>query len=321
MTITDTYTSEFWPTATTEATVPFREGFTWYRVSGDLSSGMTPLVVLHGGPGCTHDYLLRVAALSDAKWGSRPVIHYDQIGNGRSSHHPQKGVDFWTPQLFLAELDNLLEHLKIADSYDLLGQSWGGMLAAEHAVLRPAGLNRLVIADSPASMPLWLAAAAELRAALPTGVNDTLLAHEAAGTTASSEYVAAVQVFNDRHVCRVVPNPPEVAASMAAIDLDPTVYQTMNGPSEFHVVGSLKDWSVVDRLPQISVPTLVISGYYDEATPATVQPYLDQIPDARPWVFAESAHLPHVEETESYLRVVASFLTGELMPTVVAVAE
>ncbi|MCU1575778.1 MAG: laaA [Leifsonia sp.] len=299
-----------WPTATTEGTVSFDDGFTWYRVTGDLSGGAIPLVVLHGGPGCTHDYLLRLAALSEPERGGRPVVHYDQIGNGRSSHHPDRGISYWTPQLFLDELDNLLDHLGISASYDLLGQSWGGMLAAEHAVRRPAGLNRLVIADSPASMPLWLAAAAELRAGLPAGVDDTLRAHEAAGTTESPEYVDAVQVFYDLHVCRVVPNPPEVTRSLKAIEEDPTVYHMMNGPSEFHVVGSLKDWSIIDRLPQVEAPTLVVSGFFDEATPATVRPYVEQIPDVRQVVFAESAHMPHVEETERYLRAVSSFLGG-----------
>jgi L-proline amide hydrolase len=296
--------------ADVENTVPFDEGYTWYRITGDLASGITPLVVAHGGPGCTHDYLLRLTGLADPVFGARPVIHYDQIGNGRSSHHPGKGESYWTVELFLRELDNLLTHLGIADSYHLLGQSWGGMLSAEHAVRRPAGLQRLVIADSPASMTLWLDAAAGLRAQLPPGVDDILRSHEEAGTTDSPEYVAAEKAFYDRHVCRVVPNPPEVQASFDAMDLDHTVYNTMNGPSEFHVIGTIRDWTIVDRVPLISVPTLVISGYYDEATPATVRPYVDGIPDARWRVFAESSHMPHVEETDRYLRVVSAFLDG-----------
>jgi L-proline amide hydrolase len=298
------------PDADLVGTVPFSEGHTWFRVTGDLSSDLTPLVVLHGGPGCTHDYLLRVAELADRSLGGRPVIHYDQIGGGLSSHHPEKGEDFWTVELFLSELDNLLTHLGIT-TYHLLGQSWGGMLAAEHAVLRPSGLQRLVVADSPASMESWLAAAAELRAELPPGVDDALTRHEAAGTTDSAEYLAAVQVFYDLHVCRVVPNPPEVVATFVALEEDPTVYLTMNGPSEFHVVGTIKDWTIVDRLPQVAVPTLVISGKYDEATPETVKPYIDLIPDSRWRLFAESSHMPQVEETERFLRVVSAFLAGD----------
>ena len=130
-----------------------------------------------------------------------------------------------------------------------------------------------------------------------------MLAHEAAGTTSSAEYQAAVRVFYDRHVCRVNPWPDEVARTFAAIEADPTVYFTMNGPSEFHVVGTIKDWTIIDRLDRIEVPMLLISGRYDEATPATVQPYADRIKDVRWKIFENSSHMPHVEETERCLEV------------------
>jgi L-proline amide hydrolase len=289
--------------AFTEGTVSFRGYQTWYRLTGEFGDHV-PLVVLHGGPGATHDYVLRVAGLADT---GRAVVHYDQLGNGRSTHLPDVAPDFWTVELFLAELDNLLAALGIADRYALLGQSWGGMLAAEHAVRRPAGLRGLVIADSPASMPLWSAAAAALRAELPPAVDETLRRHEAAGTTDTDEYSDAVKVFYDRHLCRV-PWPPEVNATFDALDEDPTVYHTMNGPSEFHVIGSLRDWSIVDRVAAIDVPTLLISGRYDEATPETVQPFYDGIPDVRWEVFEESSHMPHVEETERFLATVDDFL-------------
>ncbi|MCW2810211.1 MAG: alpha/beta hydrolase, partial [Friedmanniella sp.] len=200
--------------------------------------------------------------------------------------------------------------LGIADRFHLLGQSWGGMLGPEVVLADASGIRSLTICDSPASMPLWLEAAGELRAQLEPEVQATLTEHEAAGTTDSAAYQAAVQVFYARHVCRVDPVPPEVTASFAQIDAEPTVYHTMNGPSEFHVVGSLKDWTVVDRLDQISVPTLVVAGRYDEATPRTWQPFLDRIPDVRSHVFAESSHMPHVEEPEAFTAVVGDFLAA-----------
>jgi L-proline amide hydrolase len=300
------------PTRT--GTAPFRGCETWYRITGDPDARLTPLVVLHGGPGASHDYLLRLTALADR---GRPVIHYDQIGTGNSTHRPDAPADFWTVQLFLDELDNLLDHLGIAGAYHVLGQSWGGMLAAEHAVRRPAGLRSLIIADSPASMELWLAEANRLRAMLPPDVQATLLAHEAAGTTDDPAYHEAEQVYNERHLCRVVPMPPEVQASFRVMEDDPTVYHTMNGPSEFHVIGSLKDWSIIDRLHRIDVPTLLISGRHDEATEATVQPYAEHIPDARWSIFPDSSHMPHVEEEESYMNLVASFLFDHDAPVAV----
>jgi L-proline amide hydrolase len=290
---------------TTTGSVEFGDRQTWYRITGDLGSGVTPLVVAHGGPGGTHDYLLTIA---DIAREGRPVVHYDQVGNGRSTHLRDRGADFWTVDLFVAELRNLVDKLGIGGGYHLLGQSWGGMLGAEHAIRRPTGLRSLIISDSPASMPLWLSAAAALRAELPSDVQETLTRHESLGSTDSSEYAAAMEVFYDRHVCRVLPRPDELARTFAAIADDPTVYYTMNGPSEFHVIGTLKEWSVVDTAHRIQVPTLLISGRFDEATPATVQPFADAIPDVRWHIFEHSSHVPHIEERDEYMALVQEFL-------------
>lgn len=293
------------PEPTSEGTVPFHHWRTWYRVTGALDSSVPPLVILHGGPGAAHNYTLRIARLAER---GRPVIHYDQLGVGRSTHLPDRGVDFWTVDLFLEELENLLDRLGIAGSYHLLGQSWGGMLGAEHAVLQPPGLCGLVLANSPASDQLWIAETARLRATLPRDVQDALDRHEADGTTDHPDYKAAVRVYNEHFVCRVVPTPAEVLASDAATEADPTVYHTMNGPSEFHVIGSLKDWTVIDRAPKITAPTLLINGRYDEATDATMQPFADLIPNVRWETFQHSSHMPHIEEEERYLTVVGDFL-------------
>ena len=290
---------------TTEGFAPFRGHQTWYRVTGEIGQGKAPLVVLHGGPGASHDYVDRIKLIANQ---GRAVIHYDQLGCGKSTHLKDKGVDFWTVQLFLDELENLKSHLGIADAYHVLGQSWGGMLGAEHAVTQPKGLKSLTISDSPASMELWVQEANKLRDQLPPDVQKTLLEHEAAGTTTSTEYTTAMMVFYARHVCRVQPMPPEVTRSFAQIEADPTVYFTMNGPSEFHVIGSLKTWSIIDRLHKIEVPTFLISGKYDEATSATVQPFKDNIKDVRWQIFENSSHMPHVEETELYMKSVGAFL-------------
>lgn len=291
--------------ASTKGTVPFGEFRTWYRVTGELSPGTTALVVLHGGPGSTHDYLTNLAAF--AEYGV-PVVHYDQLGNGGSTHLRDRPAGFWTVELFLAELENLVRHLGIADNYVLFGHSWGGLLAAKHASTRPPGLRGLIIADAPASYPLWLKEMAVLRAALPAGVDDTLRRHEQAGTTDSDEYHAATKVFYDRHLCRLNPWPREYQASFYELYNDPTVYFTMNGPSEFHVVGSLRDWGVTDCVAAIAVPTLLVTGRHDEATPATVLPYRELIPDVRWEVFDSSSHVPHLEEPDRFREVVGEYL-------------
>lgn len=148
---------------------------------------------------------------------------------------------------------------------------------------------------------------ADLREGLPDETQEVLRRHEAERTTESAEYSEAMEAFYRRHVCRMDPWPVGLEVTLAAIDADPTVYHTMNGPSEFHVLGSLRAWSIVDRLPAIDVPTLVISGRYDEATPETVRPIAEQIRDSKWVVFEESSHMPHVEESERFFSVITQF--------------
>lgn len=286
----------------TEGHVRFRGHRTWYKVVGELRAA-TPLLVLHGGPGAAHDYLEPIEGLAATGCA---VVFYDQLGCGKSDQPHDPGL--WTIELFLEELATVraalqLEHLHI------LGQSWGGMLAMEYALLQPFGVESLIVADSPADMEQWVAEANRLRAELPPEVEAVLRKHEAAGTTASPEYEEAVMVFYRRHLCRVDPMPECVQRTFAQLEANPEVYHTMNGPSEFHCIGKLKDWSIVGRLGEITVPTLILSGKYDEATPAIAETVHRGIPGSEWVLFEESSHMPHVEETERYLEVVAGWMT------------
>jgi L-proline amide hydrolase len=280
---------------------------TWYRVTGDVRLGASPapLVVLHGGPGATHDYLL---SLADLAADGRAVIHYDQLGNGRSSHFPDRGAEFWTVDLFVRELHNLVDALGIGDRHHVLGQSWGGFLAQEYALTHPPGLRSVVLANTAASFPDFVAEANRLRADLPPDVEATLRRHEEAGTTGDPEYAEACEVFYARHVCRLDPWPEEVVEAFGWIDRDPTVYHTMNGPSEFHVVGSIRDWESKGRLGSIDVPALLVSGRHDEATPALQEALQRGIRNSEWIVFEESSHMPHLEERDRYMQVVGNWL-------------
>ena len=289
-----------------EGTLEWDAGKTWYRVVGDGKK--PPLVLLHGGPGAPHDYLEPLARLADET--GRACVFYDQIGCGRSQHMPDAPREFWTVELFCRELESLIEHLGIGESYHVLGQSWGGMLGMEHAVRRPAGLRSLVVANSPASMALWIEEANRLRAQLPPDVQAALTRHENDGTTDHPEYQQAMMVFYERHLCRIVPFPEELQRTFEQLEEDPTVYQTMNGPSEFHVIGKLLGWDITPRLGEVEVPVLVISGEHDEATPTVVQPLVDALRDVRWELFEGASHSTHLEDPERFRAVVSSFLAA-----------
>jgi L-proline amide hydrolase len=290
-----------------EGRAKFGEYETWYRVTGDIDAKKPPLFILHGGPGAAHNYVDAYKLLAVE---GRAVIHYDQLGCGNSTLLPNKGADFWTVQLFIDELNNLVDHLGQRGKFHVLGQSWGGMLGAEYGVTRPAGLKSLTIANSPASMALWMSEAARMRKLMPQHIQDALNKHEATNTLSDPEYQNATMWVYEHHVCRVVPFPPEVTETFDQVTRNPTVYHVMNGPNEFHVVGTLKNWSVIDRLHSITVPTYIISGRHDEATPACVKPFADHISGAKWHIFENSSHMPHVEEQHDCMKRVGAFLNA-----------
>ena len=288
-----------------EGFVPFRGFRTWYRIVGDLAQpGLVklPLLVLHGGPGESHDYLEPLEELANT---GRTIIFYDQLGGGNSDQPNDPSL--WRVELFLEELATVRQELEL-DHIHLLGQSWGGMLAMEYALTQPAGLESLILASSPASIPQWMAEANRLRKELPQEVEQTLRHHEEAGTTDDPAYEQAAMVFYKRHVCRLEPWPEPYLRTDAKLMANPEVYHTMAGPSEFQVTGTLREWDIRDRLGEIHLPTLVTSGRYDEATPAITETVHRGIAGSEWVIFEHSSHVAHLEEEDEYRRVVEDFM-------------
>lgn len=281
---------------------------TSYSIWGNLSPKKVPLICLHGGPGIPHDYLLPIS-LINADYGT-PVVMYDQIGCGRSSHFPHAPASLWTIDLFMAELDNLLRSLGVT-TFDLFGHSWGGMLATSFALAQPTGLRKLVLCSAPSDMSTYVGVASELRSMLPLACQAIL----SQADRSSQEYAAAMMEFYRRHLCRIEPFPAELMRSLGAMADDSSVHNAMNGPDELHVTGSLRNWSCVGELGQVTdrmVPggVLVMNGQFDEAADACVLPYFLRMKAKVKWVqFALSSHMPQLEETERFVRVLGAFLT------------
>ncbi|KAJ7769803.1 proline-specific peptidase, partial [Mycena metata] len=294
----------------TEGTIPFivsEETFeTYYKVVGDIAScAHGPLVVLHGGPGISHDYLIPLADLT-ARSPSTAVIFYDQLGSGQSTRLRSKDISFWTIDLFIAELENLLAFFGATECFNILGHSWGGTLASEFIVRRqPRGLRSLILANALASSKLRNESLARLRPGLPDGVQATLKKQEEAGTTKTAEYKAAMMVFWAKHGCRVQPFPPEFLHSISLPDEDSTVLDAMRNGS----AGLGTRWDITDRIPLMRhVPTLIINGEHDMMDDSVCGPFFRGI-DRVKWVkFAHSSHSPQWEERDRYIDVVGGFI-------------
>ncbi len=288
---------------TTEGTIPFRGHETWYRIVGDGEEpGKLPLLCLHGGPGACHDYLESLERVAET---GRRAIFYDQFGCGNSSRTDES---LWNVETFVDEVGAVRDALGL-DRTHIFGSSWGGMLAMEYALTKPRGLASLVLSSSPASIPVWAEETNRLRAELPDDVRSTLDEHEAAGTTGSPEYEAAQLDFYRRHVCRLDPWPDGVLRTFAQMEENPGVYLYMQGPNEFVITGTFKDWDITGRLGEIDVPTLVTSGRHDECTPRQAEIVNRGIPGSEWVVFEDSSHMQFAEEPELYLETLDEFLT------------
>ena len=288
-----------------EGRIPFSIGQTWYRsIEPEKDEGRVPLLCLHGGPGANWLHMKPYEALAD----ERQVVFYDQLGAGNSAVTEPHDPAMWTPELYVDEVDAVRDALGL-DRVHILGHSWGGMLGMQYAAGRPEGLVSLIVESSPPSVPAWMPEVARLRSELPPEVDATLRRHEEAGTTDSPEYEEATMEFYKRHLCRADPWPDWLVECFQLLDANPEVYHSMNGPSEFHVIGTIKDWDITGRLGQIDVPTLVFSGRYDEVTPATTEAAHRAIPGSEYVVMEESSHMAQAEQPEETLALVRGFLS------------
>ena len=284
-----------------EGYMPFKGYRTYYRIVGECEEGKLPLLALHGGPGCAHDYLESLDGIAD-KYG-RAVYYYDAIGCGRSPV-PPGNMDMYCQELFEEELVEIRKYLKL-DHVHILGQSWGGMLAMLYATHHPVGVESMIVASSPASADRWLKDANILRSYLPPEMQEALNKADEDGDTSSPEYKAAYDEYYRRHVCKLDPYPDFVTRSFSQMG-EP--YWAMQGNSEFVMTGKMASYDVTADLPSVTIPTLVTSGQLDEATPFMEKEVYDLIPDCKWELIPGGTHMGFCTNPEPYIQSAEKFL-------------
>ena len=272
-------------------------GKVWYRIVGAKQPGI-PVLALHGGPGFPSDYLEPLEGLAD----ERPVIFYDQLGCGRSDLPTENSL--WTMERFLEEIEFVRQALKL-NKIHIIGQSWGAMLGMEYVLGKPEGVVSLVSSGSAHDGPRWEADQQIHLNNMPPELKSIILRNQEAGTTSSAEYLVAMQVYYQRHVCRLDPLPNSLKRSQASMGIP---YLYMFGPSEFYCTGTLKGFEQTSRMPNVTIPVLFTAGEFDEARPETVKWFQSITPGSEVVIFANASHDHHLEVTEEYLKVVRDFL-------------
>jgi proline-specific peptidase len=281
--------------------VDVQGGRVWWRMDGAVHDGRSALVAIAGGPGCPHQFMLPFVGLAD----ERPVVLYDQLDTGRSDR-PDDPAN-WRIDRFVDEVDRLVRHLRL-ERVVLAGHSWGTIVAMEAAFARLEGLVGLVLASPIASVPRWTVDGEELVRGLPAEVQEAVAHAEKTGEFETPAFEAASRAYSVKHTLRLDPRPDYIREGGAGFGGN--LYVAMNGPSEFTILGSLRDYTCEDRLPTIAVPTLITCGEHDGARPATCRHYASLLPVAEVAVFEGASHFTFVEQPDPYLATVRSFLAG-----------
>lgn len=280
--------------------IPISGGFhVWTRKIGDAPIKM---LLLHGGPGANHEYFENFAEYLPP--AGIEIYFYDQLGSFYSDQPDD--ISLWNVERFREEVEEVRHALGL-DGFYLLGQSWGGFLGIEYALKYQHALKGLIISNMTASIPSYVRYINELRAKLPTSITDVLERYEAAEDYEAPEYQELViKHLYEKHLCRSLPWPDAVTRAFAHIN--PQVYNTMQGPNEFLVTGTFKDWDRWADLHRITVPTLVIGARYDTMDPSDMEEMGRRIPNARVGICENGSHMAMWDDTEAYFNFIKEFV-------------
>lgn len=285
-----------------EGKMNFKGFNTYYRIVGSEKKN-TPLILLHGGPGSTHNYfecLDKVSILSN-----RPLIMYDMLGCGNSyieGHAELFNMNTWEDELY-----SLVKHLKL-QSYYLLGQSFGGMLLFDYILKhKEENIKGIILSSTLPSSALWASEGMRMIEELPKDERDAIDKVMVSNDYNDPTYLKAVSHYMELH-CSKSLDSYDFECVKRKKKTGTLSYITAWGPNEFMPLGNLKDFNVIDRLHEITLPTLIFSGGRDLSTPYINKLMNDSIKNSKWYLFQSARHMCFVEENDMYIKELCKFL-------------
>lgn len=285
-----------------EGYMPFHEFKTYYRIVGEPNPDLAPLLLIHGGPGSSHNYFELIDDY--AEQSGRQLIMYDQVGCGKSSLPEDE--KWYVKETWAEELIALRQYLHL-DQVHMLGQSWGGMLEMFYLTqYAHDGVKSVMIDGSPASIKLWTQEQHRLISYLEAVDREAIAEAERTGNFSGPKYLAA----NDRYMERYCwDDPTEYSPEPLRRPTNGKRASLIaEGPNEFTENGTISDFDVTDDLHKIDVPTLVTSGTDDLCTPLIAKSVYDHIPGAKWHLFANSRHLALLDQHDEFISVLDAWL-------------
>ena len=274
-------------------------GKVWYHIEGKGNN--TPILLLHGGPGAASYYLKPMKALSK----DRPIIFFDQLGCGRSDRITD--TTLMTLANYVEELEQVRKFLGLKDFY-VYGHSWGTMLATDYYLKYPKGIKAMILSSPCISTARWQKDADTLIATLPEPLQINIRTNEKNKNFNSPEYQKAIVEYANRFMS--INKKESAEMENMKKNFGQNVYEHMWGPSEFTITGNLKNYDNTRRLKDIKVPTLFMSGEFDEARSNTVEYYKSLVPGAQIALIKDAAHLTMQDHPRIHNKVVKEFLNS-----------
>ena len=280
-----------------EGYIPLRNGKVWYKIVG--TGDKTPILLLHGGPGCPSYYLKPLEGLGI----DRKVIFFDQLGCGRSTHFTD--IALMNIDSFVEELSQIVRYLGLKDYY-LYGHSWGTMLATDFYLKYPQGIRGIILNSPAIDMHLWERDADMLVSKLPDSTQKIIQYYERIKDFTAPAYQHAMLVYYHKFLAIHLPWSPDLDSSIN--NVADTIYHVMTGPSEFTLTGNLKNYNRIQQLKDFRVPTLFVCGEYDEAQPATVKYYQHLTPHSIFAMIPNAGHVTMQDQPQQNNQIILSFL-------------
>lgn len=271
------------------------------------------LLLLHGGPGCTHEYFESFESFLPKE--GIEFYYYDQLGSAYSDQ--PKDSSLWVLPRFVEEVEQVRKALNLdKDNFYLLGHSWGGILAAQYALKYQEHLKGLIISNMMMSAPEYGAYAENvLSKQMDPSVLKEIRMMEAKQDFTNPKYMELlIPNFYCQHILRLPPDQWPDAVNRTFAKLNNTIYTMMQGPSEFGVSGNLEKWDIKNELPKITVPTLVIAANHDTMDPEHMKWVSTQVKNGSYLLCPNGSHMCMWDDQQHYFPGLISWLkSGKVM--------
>ncbi len=285
-----------------EGYMPYLGYQTYYRIVGENTGNKKPIILLHGGPGSTHNYFELLDCIAQS---GRQVISYDQLGCGNS--YVEGHEELWNMDTWENELCELIKHLGLT-KFHLLGQSWGGMLLLNHLLEKDqSSVCSAILSSTLSSSKLWGIEQHRMISYMSKEDQDAIQYAEENNAYDSEEYLAANGKYMQLHCAGpfTKDDPECLTRKKKAGTLS---YVTAWGPNEYTPLGTLKDFDVTNRLNEIQVPSLIFSGTDDLCTPLVAKTMYDGIPNSTWHLMANARHMCFADQHDTYCKILEEWL-------------